>query len=347
MLESSTLTRRDFMRSAAAAATATLIAPTIVISRSKAIVRGQGEVVLSRDPLATIGIEKINDEVVQTIVDKGIVRFTGLDKIGAAWKSLFPVLDKQTIIGIKVNCVAGERPRQLCTQVATVNAIVNGLEQMPIKGGHFPRNNILVWDRWDEEMEGVGYKLNETGPGEKVAGISKTMEDKSPRYGYDGAAAWKSLEDTAYFTSILSKVCHYQINVPVLKRTGRGVTFAMKNMYGNFSSAYPYWADIGTVFHKEFHTRMCDLNAAPLTREKFVLHVGDALLGMKNRGPVGPADFSYGAALFSKDPVALDAVGVKIIREQGQEMEFPQFMTMAQERGLGVADLERIKIEKL
>jgi len=340
------LSRRDFMISTSLAA-ASLLSPTIVRAGKKKIARGMGEVVMAHDPLATTGLEQIHDEVVQRLVDKGITGFAGLEKVGLAWKSLFPVLDAQTIIGIKVNCVAGERPRQLCTQRATVNAIVNGLEQMPVKGGHFPRRNILIWDRWDDEMDGTGFHLNESGNDAKVAGISKSMEDKTPRYGYDGTAAWKSLTDTAYFTSIISQVCNYQINVPVLKSIGRGVTFALKNMYGTFSSAYPHWADIGTVYHKEFHTRICDLNAAPLIRNKFVLHVGDALLGMKNRGPAGPADFAYGTILFSKDPVAMDTVGVKIIREQGQEMEFGKFMTMAQERGLGVADLEKIKLEEI
>ncbi len=347
MEKAAKLSRRDFLLSTSIAATATMISATLVNAGRTAIKRGAGEVVVARDSFAVAGLEKIDDAAVQRLVDNGIMRFTGLEKVGLAWKSLFPVLDAQTIIGIKINCVAGDRPRQLCTQKATVHAIVNGLEQMPIKGGHFPRRNILVWDRWDKEIDGAGFRLNERGNDVRVAGISKSMDDKTPRYGYDGAASWKSIEDTAYFTSILSKVCSYQINVPVLKSIGRGVTFALKNMYGTFSSAYPHWADIGTVFHKEFHTRICDLHAASLIRDKFVLHVGDALLGMKNRGPAGPADFAYGAILFSKDPVALDAVGVKIIREQGQEMEFGKFMTMAQERGLGIADLEKIKIEPI
>jgi uncharacterized protein (DUF362 family) len=194
-------------------------------------------------------------------------------------------------------------------------------------------------------MEGAGYKLNHQPPGEYVVGISKTMQDLNPEYGYDGNSVWTSLTDKAYFTTLLSKVCDYQINVPVLKSIGQGVTFALKNMYGNFSAAFPHWGEIGTVFHNQFHTRICDLNAAPLIRERFVIHVGDALLGMKNRGPAGPADFYYGAILFSKDPVALDTTGVKIIREQGQEMELAEFMLMAQKRGLGSADLDKIRIE--
>ncbi len=49
--------------------------------------------------------------------------------------------------------------------------------------------------------------------------------------------------------------------------------------------------------------------------------------------------------LFSTDFVASDAVGVKIVREQGQNLEFASFMTMAAEKGFGIADLEKITLE--
>ena len=119
----------------------------------------------------------------------------------------------------------------------------------------------------------------------------------------------------------------------------------MKCMFGTFSTAYPYWAQIGPVYHKEIDTRIYDVNATRLVREKFVLHVGDALVCMKARGPAGPADFEYGGIVFSKDPVAFDSVGVKIIREQGTAIEFSEFMRMGQAKGLGILDLDKIKIE--
>ena len=285
--------------------------------------------------------------IVQELVDNGIRQFTGLDNVGKAWKSIFPDLQKTTVVGLKINCVAGNMPRQLCTQRETVDAIINGLEQMPVAGGHFSRANIIVWDRWESEINGAGFTLYDGEHKERVVGISKTMEDTNPHYGYDSQATWDSLGDRAYFTSLLSRICDYQINVPVLKSIGQGVTFAMKNMFGTFSTAYPHWAEIGTIYHKEFHTRICDVNSAQMIRDRFVLHVGDVLLGMKKRGPAGPADFTYGAVLFSRDPVALDAVGVNIIREQDEELEPATFMLLGQSRGLGIADLERIKIEKI
>ena len=338
------VSRRHFLQKSGATLAAVSVLPAIITCAKEPLARGLGEVVLAHDQAATTGLDSIHEDIVQQLVDKAVTAFTGLSDVGNAWKSIFPQISINTVIGLKINCVAGTRPKQLCTQTATTQAIVNGLTQIKVRGGLFPAENIVIWERWDDEMEGAGYTINETGQGAKVIGISKTMEDENPKYGYDGEAPWTSMEDTAYFTTILSKMCDYQINVPVLKSIGRGVTFAMKNMYGTFSSEYPNWADIGTVYHKEFDTRICDLNAAPLIREKFILHVGDAILGMKARGPAGHADFAYGGIVMSKDPVALDAVGVKIIREQGQELEFRKFMTMAEERGLGIADLDKIKI---
>jgi uncharacterized protein (DUF362 family) len=337
------INRRDFFKRGSIA----IGLPFIMTCGKTAITRGHGEVILAKKSGATSGLGRVNMPVVQELVDNGIRQFTGLDNVGRAWKAIFPDLQRTTVIGLKINCVAGNTPGQLCTQKETVTAIINGLEQMPVAGGHFPRSNVVVWDRWDDEISGAGYALNSESPKERIVGISRSMEDTDPSYGYDSQAAWDSLGDRAYFTTILSRICDYQINVPVLKSIGRGVTFAMKNMFGNFSTAHPHWAEIGTIYHKEFHTRICDVSAAELVRSRFVLHVGDALLGMKNRGPAGPPDFEYGAVLFSRDPVALDAVGVKIINEQDVELEQATFMLLAQNKGLGIADPDRIEIETI
>ena len=100
--------------------------------------RGAGEVVLARDPLAAKDLSTIDEPRVHKLVDRAIQHFTGRSKTGAAWAAIFPRLDRDTTIGIKVNCVAGNRPRQLCTQLATVRAIINGLAQMSVGGKSFP-----------------------------------------------------------------------------------------------------------------------------------------------------------------------------------------------------------------
>ena len=302
-IKTKSLSRRSFFTFVSTTGLAVTTAPYLISCGHKPILRGPGQVVISQNPKSTNGLDNLDGDVIQQIVDNGIQAFTGINNIGTAWKSIFPTIDKNTTIGLKINCVAGNQPRQLCTQVETVKALVNGLEQMPVNGSHFPREKIIVWERWDDEMEGGGYSLNETGKAEKVIGISKTIKDLSPKQGYDGKASWESIGNVAYFTTILSQRCDYQINVPVLKSIGRGVTFAMKNMYGTFSSTFPQWGEIGSVYHKDFASHICNLNKSPLIRQKFVLHVGDAILGMKNRDPPGQRILS--TALFCSAKIRL------------------------------------------
>jgi len=349
LVKKETISRRNFIKVSSAAALATSIAPTIITSCTQSVVRGPGDVLLSRNEMAAPNLDTINGEMVQQVMDNGIKAFTGKNSVGDAWKSLFPVLNKDTKIGLKVNVVAGTRPKQLCTQVQTVDAIVNGLSQMSVNGSSFSAHNVVVWDRWNDELEGAGYTINEKGPGYLCCGTTATMDAAEPKIGYDGEAPWKSIEDTAYFSKIVSQVCDYQINVPVLKSMGRGVTFGMKNMYGTFSTSYPQWGPIGNIYHKEFPIRMCDVNQADLIQKKFVLHVGDAILGKAQAagGPAGPADFTYGGMLFCKNPVALDAIGASIVREQGEEVEDAVWQKPAEERGLGIATLENINLIKI
>ena len=346
-MEKIQVSRRSFLKTSGAAVIGSAIAPTILTNCASRPFRNPAKVVLSRNQLAAPDLDTINTEVVQQVVDNGIKAFTGQSSVGSAWSIFFPDLNKDTKIGLKINTVAGTRPRQLCTQVQTVEAIINGLVQMPVVGGSFPVENIIVWDRWNDELEGAGYTIRDSGAGYRCFGTTSTMQELGSNVGYDGDAAWKSLEDTAYFSKIVSKICDYQINVPVLKSMGgSGMTFGMKNMYGTFSTAYPHWGEIGSIFHKEFGTRMCDVNQAELIRKKFVLQVGDAILGKAKGegGPAGPADFAYGGVLFCNNPVALDAIAASIVREQGQEVTDAVWQKRAEEGGLGIATLEKIKL---
>lgn len=343
------ISRRDFLRVSGATAAAVSLAPTIITTAHASITRGAADVVLSRNPSAAPDIETVNFDLVQQVMDNGILSFTGKKTVGEAWKSLFPKLEVESKIGLKVNTVAGTRPKQLCTQLATVQAVVNGLAQMRVSGRLYPLENIIIWDRWNDELEGAGFTINSSGTGYRCFGTTSTMEEADPKIGYDGNAPWKSLEDSAYFTKIVSQLCDYQINLPVLKSMGRGITFAMKNMYGTFSTSFPQWGEIGTIFHREMAARMCDLHQTDLIHNKFVLHVGDALLGKAKAqgGPAGPADFAYGGLFFCKNPVTLDCIAATVIRAQDEEVTDAPWQKMAEERGLGLATPERINLIKV
>ncbi len=341
------ISRRGFIKVSGTTALGATLIPTFFTRCTSKPYLDPGKVVLSRNPAAAPDIDTIEADIVQHIVDDGIKTFSGKNSVGEAWRTFFPGITANSKIGLKINVVAGTRPRQLCTQVHTVEAIVNGLSQMQVDGASFPASNVVVWDRWNDELEGAGFSIRETGPGYLCFGTTATMNELGSNIGYDGDAPWQSKDDTAYFSKIVSKLCDYQINVPVLKSMGTGgMTFGMKNMYGTFSTAYPEWGEIGTIYHEDFPTRMCDVNQAELISKKFVLHVGDALLGkaIGRGGPAGPADFAFGGVMFCNNPVSMDTIAADIVREQGEEVTDAVWQQPAEQRGLGFAAREKIRL---
>jgi len=105
--------------------------------------------------------------------------------------------------------------------------------------------------------------------------------------------------------------------------------------------------------------------AHPEVRKKVVLHMVDALEACYDQGPVpnNPrAIWAPKTIWFGTDPVALDAVGYKIIDAKRVEMGLPLLkdsiaydkgmrpvdqIDLAAALGLGVRDLARIKIDRI
>jgi hypothetical protein len=80
-------------------------------------------------------------------------------------------------------------------------------------------------------------------------------------------------------TKILTRECAMVINLPILKdHSWRGVTFAMKNMYGVVDRP------------QDLHAGGCnpgvaDLNCIPVIREKVRFTIGDAMSSVCDGGP--------------------------------------------------------------
>jgi uncharacterized protein (DUF362 family) len=128
------------------------------------------------------------------------------------------------------------------------------------------------------------------------------------------------------------------INVPVLKHHGGAkMTAAMKNLMGVIWSRGP------------FHRSGLDGTIPELLLyKKPSLHVVEAVRVMLNGGPRGYGDSRYLASqmlLASTDPVAIDAASAAIVASSG--ITVPNYIRVASELGLGVADLTTLNIQRL
>jgi uncharacterized protein (DUF362 family) len=123
------------------------------------------------------------------------------------------------------------------------------------------------------------------------------------------------------------------ITLPVLKTHATTVfTGALKNQWG----CIPRYDRI--VLHKYLHELIGDVNKLrPVT-----LALMDGLVGMQGRGPINGYPIDLNVLLASRDPVALDATGMRLI---GLEPSTSRHVAHAQQIELGTMSREQIAVD--
>lgn len=264
----------------------------------------------------------------RSALDRGMQALTGAATAADAWKSLFGPED---IVAMKVNALAGPR---LSTHPEVCYAIAASLAAAGVS-----EDRIAVYDRLSEELEVLGFKLNEGGPGLKVLGSDATGYDEEPT---------EVRSVGTCFSRIISEAATAIINVPVLKDHDlAGLSGALKNHYGSIHNPNKLHTD-------HCHPYVADLNCAQLLRDKQKLIVLDALQVCYEGGPAfcPGTTVPYGALLLSTDAVAADATGLAIIeklRADGglpalmSQERAPRYIKLAEEYGIGNAEPDRIE----
>lgn len=148
------------------------------------------------------------------------------------------------------------------------------------------------------------------------------------------------------------------VNLPVLKtHSGKGVCISMKNHFGSIAnpSTFHSWDN-----DNDMGKSIVQLNMFPAIRNKTRLIIVDALRPQWDHGPlhVPSCRWKYNGLIFGFDTVAVDAVGLQILEEKrkavarrpgrGWQLKWAHRMVdYAQEKGLGVADLNRIDLKRV
>ncbi|MBN2412001.1 DUF362 domain-containing protein [candidate division KSB1 bacterium] len=127
------------------------------------------------------------------------------------------------------------------------------------------------------------------------------------------------------------------INMPIAKHhTISGITLGFKNMMGIMGD------DRGKI-HKNFHTNIVDINTAI----KPTLTIIDAYRILVRNGPTGGNldDVEIPKVVIAgTDRVAIDAYAVTLFGKDAKDIEYIQ---NAHKRGLGQADLSRVKMKEI
>lgn len=174
-------------------------------------------------------------------------------------------------------------------------------------------------------------------------GIKRIAEEVANAF--DGAAIEN--EDRSCFADLVTKECTKIVNIAVLKHNeDSGVTWAAKNVA------------LGVTTNKvRFHIDYCEKSipeilAAPCLRDKMVLHVGEAAK-ISTVSVAGAQIAKDDRVFFSRDPVAMDRIGLDILEAKRAEQrlesvrDISTHVAACARKGLGTDDLTRIDLREL
>lgn len=263
-------------------------------------------------------------EHINRMVDAGMRELMGTDDAADGWRALFA---PHETVAVKLTWTV---------HLWVAEPIVRGL----IAAGVAPSNITLydfrqLWRAWWEPKDEAPMLIARE-PGMRL------FNEVAEEYGVNlGGGSY--LPQPVMVGKVKTQLdrclgdCDALINVPCVKtHFGAETTIALKNHQGSHTKPH--------LLHTTLDASLALLNAQTLIRDKTRLVVADATAPLYDGGPVTrscPWSWKYNGVLLSRDPVALDSVGVEILAAKRRELGLPAEMPRSR-RLLGNAESLRL-----
>ena len=290
----------------------------------------------------------IRASMVARMVDAVVQTVAGKPDIASAWRVF---VDPKDRVGIKVSAAGAPVSS---THAEVVTAVAAGLVAAGVDA-----KNIVIWDRLGRDIELAGYeqlaaryKVTSTdaegGYDDKAKLLAAVMGKLIIGDVEFGRKRGDQVSSTSHVSRVLGgldKVVH----VPALADSMHsGVRGALAGMVlDNIDN----WRRLARPPHYG-DPYLPEIYADPRLGGKVVLTILDALRPQYAGGPFPGAEFSvnYGAIFASRDPVAIDATGMRLLDDFRKDAKLPvlskitRWLDSAEVLGLGRADDAQIEL---
>ncbi|MGQ9609141.1 MAG: DUF362 domain-containing protein [bacterium] len=235
------------------------------------------------------------------------------------WKE---IIQQTTNVVIKPN-LCTERPDQIkCanTSIEVITAVCKALKTRT--------DNVIIG-----ESDGMRYKAEQAFENSGVYKMASELGIKVINFSKDELVEVDHplLKGWGFSKTYLD--ADVFISLPVLKTHATTVfTGTLKNQWG----CIPRYDRI--LLHKYLHELIADINLI----KKPDISIMDGIVGMQGRGPINGYPINLGVLLGSRDPVALDAVSMRLI---GLDPYKSEHVVLSAKKGLGEIDPEKIIID--
>lgn len=308
----------------------------------------RADVFLAQYP-AEVRAGRFETETVRRMVDSLVMHAARQPDIAAAWRVFVRPEDH---VGIKVS--ASGAPVS-STHPAVIAAVAEGL----VAAGVAPER-IIIWDRkWDDLRRarygalGRRYTVVST---DRVGGydtdqfITAAVMGKliAGDRGFDPAGAAEQTSSKSHISSVLLRV-NKVIHIPALTdHLSSGLNGALPGMVlDNVDN----WRRLARAPHFG-DPFLAEAYADPRIGGRVVLTILDALRPQYAGGPFPEPQYvvDHGALYASRDPVAIDAIGLQLLDRFREEGGLPLlsktvgWVKSAGQLGLGAAEPDRIRV---
>lgn len=258
--------------------------------------------------VAEIRIETPKEPSDLTVEDMSHVLRKGFDALsGKGWKSMLnSMFGKRSAVSLKVNCLGAPG---ISTRPSLAYAFVSLLANARSGGNS---ENIIIWDRENDELKRSGYDLNYSAPGVKCMGTD------TPSVGY-GEEFIVNGEVGSLPSRILTDMSDLVVSMPVIKdHLLAGFTGTMKNFFGAINNPNKYHMNNCSPY-------ILDLFSASEVKDKVVLSIMDGTYIQCHGGPsYAPRWRVPGKVVYlSLDPVAIDYAGYIKLEEVRRSENLP------------------------
>jgi uncharacterized protein (DUF362 family) len=272
-------------------------------------------------------------EVAKRLLERALMELTGASNLVEAMKKF---IHKDDIVAIKPNGIAG-------SGMSTSFELIAPLVEACIAAG-VPANHITVYEQFTSYLLStrVGAPKYDLPKGVAVA-VHNNKDFSMP-----GIKIYEGIS-TKYCRPLVAATAI--IDMGLIKDHGIcGYTGALKNMTH------------GSIINPEAHhthyanPQIAMLYAHPIMTSRVRLHIADGFRVMYDRGPLlkdPNTVVPHGAVYASTDPVALDTLGSDIVDKERKNHKMrtlaesgraSKYIQTAAELGLGVADLNKIRL---
>lgn len=291
----------------------------------------------------------IREGMVRRMVDSLVIAASGKADVVSAWREFVNPKDR---IGIKVSTTGA--PVSF-SHPAIVEAVAEGLVSAGV-----PPANIVIWDRTQRGLDRAN--LDRLAPRFRVIGT-----DRAGGYASDSTITApvmgrliagdhdfttgreEKTSSRSHLSSVLANRVDKIIHIPALADSVfAGVNGAFAGMtLDNLDN----WRRLARAPHYG-NPFLPEIYADPRFGGRVVLTILDALRPQYSGGPFPGAGFNvnYGAIFASRDPVAIDATGRRLLDNFRREAGFPplekytHWLDSAELMGMGFAAWEKIKM---